>query len=79
VPKTKSLVEAMRSWGVGESEYALLITADYDETVWKSGRNVGRLQMNAISGLRLYDVLRADKIVIERSALKHIQEFYGSA
>lgn len=30
-----------------------------------------------MSGLRVYDILRADKIIIEKSALKAIQERYG--
>lgn len=76
-PKTKAMADALKLWGVAKDEYTLLITAEMDDNVWKSGRNMGRLQMNSITGLRVYDVLRADKIVIERSALKHIQEFYG--
>ena len=29
--------------------------------------------------LNVYDVLRADKIVVEESAFKYIQEFYGAS
>lgn len=31
----------------------------------------------AAAGVQIYDVLRADKIVVEKSALSYIQEFYG--
>lgn len=36
-------------------------------------------KVNTASALRVYDILRADKIIIEASALQFIQEFYGDS
>ncbi len=33
--------------------------------------------MNYASAVRVYDVLRADRIVVEEAALEYIQEFYA--
>ena len=44
-----------------------------------SSRNIERLEVNTASALRVYDILRADKIIIEESALPFIQERYGDS
>ena len=72
-PSTKSMVRALGRWGVGPREYALLIVNELSDNLALSARNVERLEVNAASALRVYDVLRADKIIIETSALRYIQ------
>ena len=77
--KTKSLVQALERWGVGQEEYGLLITNVHLPKVFMSARNVDKLKLNTADALKVYDVLRADKIVIEKSAFEYIQEFYGES
>jgi len=77
-PSTKALASALTRWGVGPREYALLIVGEASDNLKLSSRNVERLEVNKASALRVYDILRADKIIIEASALQAIQEFYGS-
>lgn len=43
--KTKTMVDALKAWGVEEKEYALLVLNELDETVHCSGRNIKRLQV----------------------------------
>lgn len=43
----------------------------------RAGRNIAKLSLNSAHGLRIYDLLRADQVVIERSALEHINSFFG--
>lgn len=43
------------------------------DNVQMSARNIEKLQVNFASAVRVYDVLRADKIVIEEEALAYIQ------
>jgi len=78
-PSTKSLVQALERWGVGPREYTLLIVNELGTNLGLSSRNVERLEVNTASAIRVYDILRADRIVIEESALQFIQEFYGDA
>ena len=42
-----------------------------------AGRNIAKLSLNSAHGLRIYDLLRADQIAIEKSALEHINSFFG--
>ena len=78
-PRTRELVAALGRWGVEPTEHALIIVEHMFDNLHLAGRNLPRLTTNTISALNVYDVLRADKIIIEASALAFIQEFYGEA
>ncbi|WP_088893838.1 50S ribosomal protein L4 [Leptolyngbya ohadii] len=76
-PKTKELVQALNRWGVEEGSKVLIITADRDENIYLSARNIDRLRHIKADGLNVFDILNADKIVITQSAIAKIQEVYG--
>ena len=38
---------------------------------------MAKLALNSAHGLRIYDLLRAEQVVIEQSALEHINSFFG--
>ncbi len=76
-PKTKALVDALEKIGADREEHTLLIVNQLTDTINLSARNVEKLELNTVEALSVYDVLRADKILVEQSALKYIQEFYG--
>lgn len=77
--KTKSLVEAMSKVGVDVmKEYTILLTNGKNEQVYRSGRNVEKLCISDVANVNIYDLLRADKVVVEEPALAFIQEKYGA-
>ena len=78
-PKTKAMASALKSWGVAEGEKAYIITKDAPENVTLSTRNMARVTQTDITHLNVYDVLNADKVVIEESALAYINDFYGES
>lgn len=75
--KTKSVIAALERWGVSQRSHCLLITYSKNKDLYLAGRNIENLVMNTTEYLNVYDILRADKIVIEKDALEHIQSFYG--
>ena len=77
-PKTKLLVQALERLGVGQEDYGLLILNEPSAELDLSARNVEKLKVNTVTALNVYDILRADKIVIEQSAFNYIQQFYGA-
>ena len=77
VPKTKVMVDALRKWGVAEGEKAYIITKDASEVLTKSTRNMPTVVQTDITHLNVYDILNADKVVVEESALAHINDFFG--
>ena len=75
--KTKSVVQALERWGVSKDEKALLITKEVDDDLMIAGRNIEKLTMSTANALDIFEVLRADKIVVEESALEFLQNFYN--
>ena len=75
--KTKPLVQALERWGVSQETNCLLITNGKNKIVYRSGRNIEKLVINSTEHINVYDILRADKIVIEKGALEYVQGFYG--
>lgn len=63
----------MQRWGVPEGASALLIVNEMSEPVQLASRNMERVQVNSVVALNAYDILRADRIILEKAALKHIQ------
>lgn len=78
-PKTKTMVDTLATVGASPEEHTLLVLNEPNENVLKSARNVEKLEVNYASALRIYDVLRADRIVMEEDALQFIKEFYPKA
>jgi large subunit ribosomal protein L4 len=75
--KTKSLVAALDKVGAPAGSKALLVLAAADDVVMRAGRNVASLAINTADALRVFDVLNADTIVIERAALAKIKATYA--
>ena len=76
--KTKSVVAALERWGVSPTKHCLLITDSKNKDLYLAGRNIEKLVINSREHLNVYDILKADKIVIEKAALEYIQGFYGA-
>jgi large subunit ribosomal protein L4 len=76
--KTKAVASALARWGVAPGEHSLLITKEVVENVAASARNIGTLVHSPVSMLSVYDVLRADKLIVEASALEHLNAWFGA-
>jgi hypothetical protein len=61
-----------------QDEKVLLILAEDNARVMLSARNVQRVAINLATAVQVYDVCNADKIVIEKSALAFINDFFGA-
>jgi len=76
--KTKSMVSALSNVGVDVmSEHTLLLTSGKNEDAFLAGRNIQKLTIADVACVSIYDVLRADKIVVEQPAMDFILEKYG--
>lgn len=76
-PKTKEIIAALDRWGVDSSEKILLVTAEKDDTVTRSVRNIPNVKLIAATNLNIYDILNAEHLIVTASALDKIQEVYG--
>lgn len=76
--KTKNLVAKLESIGVFPmEEKVLLVVAEPTEAVALSARNVENLSVNRAEAVRIYDLLNADRIVVESRALDFLNAQFG--
>jgi len=77
VPSTKKMISALQSWGVNEQDHVLILLHEpVPRTVLKSISNIAKAKIMTPNAVNLYDILRADKLVITKSMLQHLNERY---
>jgi large subunit ribosomal protein L4 len=75
-PKTKIFVDIMKTMGL-EAKKILFVTAEKDETLLRSSRNLYQVLVLPIEGLNVYDLLRFDRLVVLEAAVPRIHERLG--
>lgn len=76
-PKTKHMAGLLKNMGVADKT-VLFVTEGSDQVVFKSLRNLQRVETIPASQLNAYSVLRSDCIVFTESALARVVEVFGS-
>jgi large subunit ribosomal protein L4 len=69
LPEAKTRVLKGILDAVGVTGRALLVVAQSDELVWRSGRNIAGLSIRPASDVNVLDVLAARKMVVTRDAI----------
>lgn len=77
-PKTKEVLSAMKRWGVEPDQKVLMITAEKNDVIYRSVRNVANIKLILATNLNAYDIVLADRLVVTAAALEKIQEVYGA-
>ncbi|AGM25812.1 50S ribosomal protein L4 [Spiroplasma syrphidicola EA-1] len=72
-PSTKSMVEVLNNLKVN-NEKVLIVTIDGDEVNVKSSRNIEKVNIISSSGINIYDLLNANKLLVTEAAVKAIEE-----
>ncbi len=73
-PKTREMVSILGNLKVDD---CLLVTAQRDETVEKSARNIPNIKPLSAEGLNVYDILAYNKLVITRDAVARVEEVFA--
>ncbi|WP_010285046.1 50S ribosomal protein L4 [Bacillus timonensis] len=71
-PKTKDMVAVLK--GLNVDRKALIVTADINEAVELSARNIPGVTVVAANGVSVLDVLNHDKLVITKAAVEKVEE-----
>ena len=72
-PKTKVFVGLMKGLGITH-EKAVLVTAENDEILFKSSRNLPNVQMSRAADLNTYQIINAGKLIISEKSIEKIKE-----
>ena len=70
-PKTKNMVEILNNL---KANKALIVTAESEENLFKSARNIPGVAMLATEGLNIYDILAHDQMIITKDAVGKVEE-----
>ena len=73
--KTKSFQKFLSA--VGADSKALVVTAEHDDMVVKSARNIPGVMTTFASLINVYDILNAKKLVVDQAALAKIEEVFA--
>lgn len=73
-PKTRQVADILDRLNIEQS--CLLAIENHDENIWKSARNIARLDTKASADLNAYDVLKQRRLLMTKAALEGlIQSF----
>jgi large subunit ribosomal protein L4 len=72
--KTKTLAEQFAKLGLKD---ALIVDGEFDLNFAMSARNLSHVLLVPAEGINVYDILRRDKLVLTKAALKAIEERFA--
>ena len=73
--KTKEFAAFLAA--VGAEKKPLVVTAEVDVNVVKSGRNIPGCEVTFANLINVYDIVNADKLVVDQAALRKIEEVFA--
>ena len=74
-PKTAEFAKFLKA--VGCEAKTLVVTAEADMNVVKSGRNIPGCEVTFANLLNVYDIVNATKLVVDKAALAKIEEVFA--
>jgi len=74
-PKTAEFAAFLKA--VGCDTKTLVVTAAADQNVVKSGRNIPGCEVTFANLLNVYDIVNANKLVVDKAALQKIEEVFA--
>ncbi len=66
-PSTKKMATLLKCLDIRES--CLIVMQEFDETIWKSSRNIYNVKLRVASDLNAYDVIKYKKLLIVKDVL----------
>ncbi len=75
-PKTKAYLNILANLGLKDKK-TLLVTPDYDSTLYLSGRNIPGAETTSASNFNVYEMMNANTLIIAESSLEKIKETFA--
>jgi len=71
-PKTKNYMSILSNLKASDNK-TIMVLADYNENILKSGRNLPKAKVMAAKDLSTYDILNADKLILLEGSVEVIE------
>lgn len=72
--KTKQVAEMLKTLGYNKT---LIVTAESNEVVYKSARNIAGVSVIPANNINVYDLLKFEKVIMTKDAVSKIEEVYA--
>ena len=73
-PKTKEIVKMLNAFNAKKT---LIVTAEANETVYKSARNIEGVAVLPVNNINVYDLLKYSKVIMTKDAVSKLEEVYA--
>lgn len=73
-PKTKEAANILSAIDAGKKAY--IVTAENDQTIYRSFRNIEGVDVSAANLINVYDLVRHNKLVITKDAIAKLEEVF---
>ena len=73
-PKTKQVINMLKAF---EAKKTLIITAESNENVYKSARNIEGVAVLPVNNINVYDLLKYPTVMVTKDAVTKIEEVYA--
>ena len=73
-PKTTEVVKMLNAFNAKKT---LIVTAEANETVYKSARNIEGVAVLPVNNINVYDLLKYSKVIMTKDAVSKIEEVYA--
>lgn len=74
-PKTKEFIKVLENLSINKK--ALFVTADLEETVALSARNIPGISVVTANGINVLDLVGHDQLVMTKAAVEKVEEVLG--
>ncbi len=72
-PKTKQYIDILNNLKLNNDK-TLMVIADYNENIYKSGRNLPKARVMAAKDLNTYEILHASKLILVENSVPVIEQ-----
>jgi large subunit ribosomal protein L4 len=72
-PKTKQYLDILNNLKLN-NEKTLMVIADYNENIYRSGRNIPKARVMAAKDLNTYEILNASKLILVENSVPVIEQ-----
>ncbi len=73
-PKTKTIASLLKNLDVKK---ALIVTAESNQNVYKSARNIEGIQIIPCNNINVYDIVKYEKLILTPDAVRKLEEVYA--
>ena len=72
-PKTKQYIDILNNLKLNNDK-TLMVIADYNENIYKSGRNLPKAKVMAAKDLNTYEILNANKLILVENSVPVMEQ-----